>query len=638
MAFQVRQPKNRELLGGDLLAQSLAHLGATTAFGIHGGHLDSFLIAAVEADIKLIDVRHETVAVQAAEGWAKVKGNDAPGVCFITANSGFCNGLPGLSTAFADRSPVFCITSSPPLRDAETNTLQGFHDQVVLAKAVTKFAHRVTNGSEIPRIVSLAWRATTAGAPGPVLVDFPIDVLFTPVEIDSVAWGSITAPPVSLPAPDAGAVEKAMRLWGEAKRPVILVSTGAARAADEVVKLAEATNTPIFHSPKFSTSIKRSDPLFGGVATRLPFLRAQGPAPDFVLLLGARTGFLIGGRSGAIVPNENEAKVVQVDLDGSEIGRSRKIDVGIVSDVGLAAQALAAAASKSSVKANSDWVDKAMALKKPSVHSAGNEDDPVIIEENDRIHPYHGVKAFFQALPEDSILCMDGGECGGWALQSLNEARAGLSMVTTGYLGFLGNGFGYSLGAAVAAPDKLVVNLHGDGSAGFHIGELDTYAKFSLNILTVVVNNSVWGMSQAGQNMIYGEKTLQRPCVAMNPKVKYEVVAQGFGCDGAVVDVVKENGASNGPKTLESVKVAVRTLTSAKQPSLLNLKVSDVPYQNTTKAMVGGSSDPNIIVVPYYDNLPRPYYKKSEQGAAASANATSAPKEESFVEGHGTIQ
>lgn len=86
--------------------------------------------------------------------------------------------------------------------------------------------------------------------------------------------------------------------------------------------------------------------------------------------------------------------------------------------------------------------------------------------------------------------------------------------------------------------------------------------------------------------MIYGEKTPQRPCVAMNPKVKYEVVAQGFGCEGSVVDVVKENGASNGPKTLESVKVAVRTLTSARQPSLLNLKVSDVPYQNTTKAMV----------------------------------------------------
>ncbi|GKT64705.1 benzaldehyde lyase [Colletotrichum tofieldiae] len=302
MAFPLKYPKNR-------------------------GHLDSFLIAAVEANIKLIDVRHETVAVQAAEGWAKVKGNNIPGLCFITANSGFCNGLPGLSTAFADRSPVFCITSSPPLRDAETNTLQGFHDQVVLSKPVTKFAHRVTNVSEIPRIVSLAWRATTVGAPGPVLVDFPIDVLFTPVQVENIAWGSVTAVPVSYPAPDSRAIDEAIGLWKAAKRPVIIVSTGAARAGDEVTRLAETTNTPVFHSPKFSTTIQHSHPVFAGAATQLPLLLAQGQAPDFVLLLGARTGFLIGGRSGAIVPNENAAKVVQVDLDGIEIGRSRKIDV-----------------------------------------------------------------------------------------------------------------------------------------------------------------------------------------------------------------------------------------------------------------------------------------------------------------------
>ncbi|TID06495.1 Benzaldehyde lyase [Colletotrichum higginsianum] len=609
MAFHLKHPENRELVGGDLLAQSLARLGATVAFGIHGGHLDSFLMAAVEANIKLVDVRHETVAVQAAEGWAKVRGNDAPGVCFITANSGFCNGLPGLGTAFADRSPVFCVTSSPPLRDAETNALQGFHDQVVLARPVTKFAHRVTSADEIPRVVSLAWRATTAGAPGPVLVDFPIDVLFTPVRAGSIAWGSVTAPPVSYPAPDPGAVDETVRLWREAKRPVIIVSTGAARAADEVAGLAEATGTPVFHSPKFSTTMRRSHPLFAGAATQLPLLLAQGQAPDFVLLLGARTGFLLGGRSGAVVPNEDSAKVVQVDLDGSEIGRSRRIDVGIVSDVGLAASALTAAASKFPFEASSDWLKEAVGLKKVGAKLMGDEDEPVVFESNGRLHPYHGVRTLFESLPESSIVCIDGGEASGWALQCLNDARAGLSMVTTGYLGFLGNGFGYSLGAAVAAPDKLVVNLHGDGSAGFHIGELDTYAKFGLNILTVIINNSVWGMSQAGQDMIYGAQTPQRPCIAMNPAVKYEVVAEGFGCASAVVDVVEGGSDSNGQKTLETLKETVRDLTSRRRPALLNLKVSDLPYHSSTKAMVGANNDPNTIVVPYYDNLPRPYYK-----------------------------
>lgn len=139
----------------------------------------------------------------------------------------FCNGLPGLATAFADRSPILCVTSSPPLRDAETNALQGFHDQVVLAKPITKFAHRITTCLEIPRIVSLAWRTASSGAPGPVLLDFPIDVLFTPVEVERVSWGNIMAPPVRPPGPDAKAIKRMAEMLGGAKRPVAIIGTGA---------------------------------------------------------------------------------------------------------------------------------------------------------------------------------------------------------------------------------------------------------------------------------------------------------------------------------------------------------------------------------------------------------------------------
>ena len=121
------------------------------------------------------------------------------------------------------------MTSSPPLRDAETNALQGFHDQVVLAKPLTKFCHRITNVGEIPRLVSLAWRTASSGAPGPVLLDFPIDILFTPVEKESIAWGGITAPPVTLPGPDPAAIVDTLRMIKEALRPVIIVGTGAVK-------------------------------------------------------------------------------------------------------------------------------------------------------------------------------------------------------------------------------------------------------------------------------------------------------------------------------------------------------------------------------------------------------------------------
>jgi thiamine pyrophosphate-dependent acetolactate synthase large subunit-like protein len=208
MSFKPSIPAKREFLGGDLLAQTLQHLGVDVAFGLHGGHLDAFLVGAEDIGIKLVDTRHETVAVQAAEGYAKVSGK--VGVCFVTANSGsvsievnvahsatdlcssFCNGLPGIATAFADRSPIFVITSSPPLQDAETNALQGFHDQVVVSKPITKFCHRITNVEEIPRIVAYAFRAANSGIKGPVLIDFPIDVLFSPPQMSRISYGAVS--------------------------------------------------------------------------------------------------------------------------------------------------------------------------------------------------------------------------------------------------------------------------------------------------------------------------------------------------------------------------------------------------------------------------------------------------------------
>jgi thiamine pyrophosphate-dependent acetolactate synthase large subunit-like protein len=200
-------------------------------------------------------------------------------------------------------------------------------------------------------------------------------------------------------------------------------------------------------------------------------------------------------------------------------------------------------------------------------------------------------------------------------------------MVCTGYLGFLGNGWGYSLGAAVADRTKLVVNIQGDGSAGFHIAELDTYKRFNLRILTVVINNSCWGMSQAGQEMIYGHLTSTRPAALLSKETRYDIIAQGFGMPGLIIDATntlpqsplaerRKSWAELGPKDddiakrcLEGLANAVDEVVQSGGPGLIDLRVSPKPYQDSTKAMVGATSDPDVVVVPYYDNLPRAYYK-----------------------------
>ena len=513
----------------------------------------------------------------------------------IDLGHSFCNGLPGLATAFADRSPVFCITSSPPLQDAETNALQGFHDQVVVSKPITKFCHRITNVEEIPRLVAYGFRAANSGIKGPVLIDFPIDVLFTPPHMPRIAYGAVSVPPVYQAAPDPAAVDKLLQAWNGAKRPVIITGTGARGTDKELTQLAEATHTPVFYSNKFSAPIPPQHELRGGMATRLAAF-AGGSQPDFVLLLGARTGFLLGGRGGAIIPNKDRT-LAQVDLDGSEIGKSHPVDIGLVSDVGLFCEALLEKKTILSVARNEDWIRSC----KDQKATMSNYEKQGKVMPDGQLHPYLAHDGVMRALPKDSIIIVDGGEAGQWSSLTVEAAEPKTCMVATGYLGHLGNGWGYSLGAALADPSRLVVNMHGDGSAGFHIQELDTFARFGLNILTIVSNNYVWGMSVNGQNLIYEGKSKARPAIQLSQQCHYEVVAQGFNCAGEIV------------KDFNEIKPMVEKMSKSGKPGLINMIVSSQPTCPATMSMVGMTDDKNVIVVPYYDNVPRPFYKHSTQ-------------------------
>lgn len=367
---------------------------------------------------------------------------------------------------------------------------------------------------EIPRIVAYAFRSANSGIKGPVLLDFPIDVLFTPPQQHRIAYGAIDVAPAAPPGPDPASIDRLLAAWRSAKRPVIITGTGA-RGTDQILtKLAESTNTPVFYSNKFSTPIAYGHVLRGGPAASLAALAGKEQA-DFVLLLAARTGFILGGRSGAIIPTNSI--VAQVDLDGSEIGKSHAINIGITSDATLFCEAVVAKLSGNQIGRRESWIATCRGLAKTPL---SYENDGKV-QNDGQLHPFHALSAVMKALPQDSIIMVDGGEAGQWATMTLEQAKPRVAIVATGYLGFLGNGWGYSIGAAVADPNRLVVNIHGDGSAGFHIQELDTIARFNLNILTLVVNNYVWGMSINGQDLLYGEQTSVRPVVHLSKACAY---------------------------------------------------------------------------------------------------------------------
>ncbi len=576
-------PRSRTVDGGELVARTLKEFGVEVAFGLHGGHLDSLLVGLRRNGLRLIDTRHEAVAVNAADGYARVTGR--LGVAFATAASGYSNAIAGLATAYADRSPVLLLTSSPPLRDAEQNALQGSVDQIAMAAAVSKWAHRVTIVEEIPSLLSFAIRKALAGPPGPVVLDLPIDVLFRPADearIDRGGGTRIAAPPA--PAPDA--VREALALLRAAERPAIIVGGGVrgAHASELLVAFAERSGIPVFNQITGFGAMPADHPLNGFAAGNLGVLQViHGKGPDVVLLLGARRGMFLGGRSSVVIPES--AKVIQVDVDGAEIGRFRPFEVGITADSAQTLRAFLDADGSARWPDRRAWAEAAVLVHRRERPWAS---DPTVV--GGRLHPYHALRETLRALEPGATLIVDGGEMGSWVDESAHEARPRRIVGFGGYLGFLGIGQGLAIGAQVAEPDSRVVLLMGDGAFGLQPQELDTMVRHRLPIVTVVVNNACWGMSIHGQQVVYGAEA---GIASQLADTDYDAVARGLGAAGERVS------------RLEDVGPAIRRAIDCGKPACVNLTVSGEVTHPITPTMVGYTDDPETIVIPYYDNVPR---------------------------------
>lgn len=566
--------------GGELLARALSDGGITEVFTLHGGHLDAFYVACGDHGIRLTDTRHESSAGHAADAYARLTGN--VGVCVVTSGPGFTNAYTAIVNAYLDRTPTLFIVGAPPLRETETNPLQGGFDQVAAAEPVTKWAYRLTEARRIPEIVALAIRKATSGAPGPVLLEVPIDVMFGQTDAAALRRPASGAVP-SAPAPDRAAVQQALDVLAEAKNPVIISGGGVvfARAAEELVSFAETVGVPVFSPGKSDGAIPAGHRLAAGGLLALGALPMLGaPTPDVVLLLGARTGMFTGGRA-SMFPG---ARIIQVDLDAAEIGRMHDVAVPIVADCRATLEALTAAAAERSWPDWSEWVSVATGAQR--FHEALYTDDTTA---SGRIHPYFAAKAVVESCPPGTIFVLDGAEAPAWA-EFFARTEIPSGVLRLGYLGALGVGPGFAIGAARAHPDAPVVLITGDGAAGFHPQEFDTMARHGMPVVTVVFNNAVWGMSIHGQQAVYGEK-----CAVVTELADsaYEKVAEAFGGHGERV------------RTADAIPDAMRRALSAGVPACLNLEIDPAVVHPLTTMMLGDVKATDEIVIPYYENLPR---------------------------------
>ena len=568
--------------GGELVAATLAGLGVTEVFALHGSHLDPFFIACADYGIRLTDTRHEAAAGHAADGYARASGGRL-GVCATTAGPGFTNTLTAMANAYLDRIPVLFISGAAPMREVEGNTLQGGFDALAMARPVTKWAHSVTDVERLAEFVHRAVEIALTGPPGPVFLEIPIDVMFMPTSQplpDASNWRKAAAP-----APSPESVDKVIEMLRKSERPVIIAGGGTilSDSAGKLQKFAELVGIPVVASSKALGVMPDDHPYYGGAAGVLAMAASSGTRADAVLLLGARMGMFLGGAMGAIIPSD--AVLAQIEIDPKEIGRVRSSDIPIIADCAVALECLLARASDHAWKKKEEWAKQLRALRdgaRATFQNTPPQSRPGII------HPFYAVKAVLDVLPSDVTIVADGGEAGNWVGDAVRSSGPG-QFLRCGYLGCLGISPGFAIGAKRANPGRPVICFAGDGGAGFNIQEFDTMARHKLPIVTIILNNAEWGMSRNAQTLLYGAN---REAIVALADTEYDMVARGFGAAGTRID----NYEQIGPAVLQALNSPI--------PTCLNVIIDPAVMHTRTRAMVGDVTGADGIPIPYYANIP----------------------------------
>jgi acetolactate synthase-1/2/3 large subunit len=509
--------------GGEMFVRMLERQGVENVFALHGGHIDPIFQACHDHGIRIIDTRHEQAAGHMADAWARLTGQT--GVALVTAGPGVTDVVTAVANAYMDAVPMVVVGGRHGLIEEELMPLQELHG-VPLMQSITKWSRLVRDPQRIPEYVSIAFRHAAAGRPGPVFLEIPADVLRTQVEEEGVPFPEIPRPQMA-PAPSPEAVEKILAMLSEAKRPIIMAGRGvwSARGTDELREFAELTGIPVCANGMTRGAIPEDSPLGLGSFQVTGAAQALAGPPDVVLILGARLGMFTGPR-GATIPTE--AKIIQVDIEGAEIGRGRDIDVGIVADCRETLRALIRAGRGQAFPQRNEWVEKLRQARSAIEGLFAGALEP----DRRPIHPYRLAREVSALMADGGVLAVDGGETFVWAELARSPRRPGRHL-GHGYLGCLGTGIPFGLAAKLAFPEERVLVLTGDGSVGLNFSEFDTAVRHSLPIVVVINNDQAWGMCKHEQVVRHGENRVVGTELGLT---RYEKAAEGFGVYGEFVE------------------------------------------------------------------------------------------------------
>ncbi|MEM2698467.1 MAG: acetolactate synthase large subunit [Ignisphaera sp.] len=544
--------------GAELTAKTLKDLGIKVIFGIPGLSNMTLYDALVDyvrnGEMKLILMRHEQGAAHAADGYARALGR--PGVCTATSGPGALNLVTGLATAYWDNSPVVAITGQVPRISIGKMSFQEA-DIPGVVQNIVKFVIQIRNGSDIPIWLRNAFYIATEGRPGPVVVDVPRDI-FNEEIIDGDAMFSGEGIRGFKRFPmyaDSILIKKAVEILVNAERPLILVGSGAvmSMAADEITILADILIAPIVSTLLGKSAVPNDYPLYigmmgyyGRAEANIAFLES-----DTVLVVGARLSDRTITSYGDMV--DSKKKFIVVNIDPTEIERLPiKVDVALIGDAKAILRKLIDALMNIGVKfERSNWIRRIYEFRD---HYSQYY---YVDEDNVGLKPWRVLKTIRGVLPRDAIITTGVGQHQMWC-GVFWEALEPRTFITSGGMGTMGFGLPAAIGAKVAQPNRIVMDLDGDGSFLMTMNNLSTAVDENIPIIVAIFDNRTLGLVRQVQDLFFGGRIIS---VDFGSSIDYIRIAEGLGALGFDA------------QTYEDLVVAIKHSIRENMPSVIRIPI-----------------------------------------------------------------
>ena len=509
-----------KLTGAQILMEVLKEEGVKTIFGFPGGAVIDIYDELAKTDIHHVLVRHEQGAVHAADGYARASGG--VGVVLVTSGPGATNTVTGIASAYMDSIPIVVFTGQVPTQLIGNDAFQEV-DIVGITRPCTKHNYLVKDTKDLARIVKEAFYIAQSGRPGPVLIDIPKNVAATKINYKPIKKIQLKSYNPTY-KPNMRQLSKAASLIKDAKRPVIFAGGGVvlSKASKELTEFAKKTKIPLTSSLMGLGAFPGTNPLWLGMIGMHGTYRANISTGvcDLMIAVGVRFDDRVTGKTDEFA---SKAKIIHIDIDPTSIQKNVPVTVPIVGDCKSTLGQLNKLMDKEDLgdldKKRKKWLDQIEKWKNTR---------PLAYDQKKIIKPQYVVEKLYELTKGKAIITTEVGQNQMWAAQYYHYDKPN-HFITSGGLGVMGFGLPAAIGAQLACPKKLVVDIAGDGSIQMNIQEMATAAQCGLPIKVVILNNGYLGMVRQWQELFY-EKHYSQTCMEHAPD--FVKLAEAYGAVG----------------------------------------------------------------------------------------------------------